>query len=41
VTLRAGRIIQMLSGVRTEAGGKLSAKIDGNLNQTCAMPPQP
>jgi Domain of unknown function (DUF4157) len=41
VTLRAGRIIQMLSSVRTEAGGKLSATIDGNLNQTCAMPPQP
>ena len=41
VTLRAGRIIQMPSGVRTVAGGKISATIDSNLNQTCAMPPRP
>ena len=35
VTLRAGRVITMSPGFRTEPGGKLFATLDPTLNQTC------
>ena len=35
VTLRAGRVITMSQGIRTEPGGKLLATIDPNLGKSC------
>ena len=38
VTLRAGRVITMSPGFKTEPGGKLFATIDPKLNQACPQP---
>ncbi len=38
VTLRAGRVITMSPGFKTELGGKLSATIDRTLAQSCPLP---
>lgn len=38
VTLRAGRVINLTPGFKTEPGGKLSATIEPSLNQTCTPP---